>query len=144
MRISNLYLRFLVHLWDQHSEHCQKTIWYTKKSNTYFFRCFRDDRPWLSRSNLTWKSNFISFWACPHHNSSAVQARITKYGQKIHLGTVKIPINFGLDWIDLHFHFQSWNLFYFLLPNLLYPPLQRSILVSPCPSVDRIVSTLYL
>ena len=59
---------------------------------------FGDDGPWPSRSNLTWKSNFTSFWACPPHNSSAVQARITKCGPKMHLSTVKIPINFGLDW----------------------------------------------
>ena len=59
---------------------------------------FRDDRPWPSRSNLIWKSNFTSFWACPHHNSSAVEARITKFGPKMHLSTVNIPINFGYDW----------------------------------------------
>ena len=59
---------------------------------------FWDDRPWPSRSNLTWKSNFTSFWACPPHNSSAVHARITKFGPKMHLSTVKMPINFGQDW----------------------------------------------
>ena len=59
---------------------------------------FGDDRPWSSRSNLTWKSNFTSFWACSHHYSSAIQARITKFGPKMHLRTVKIPTNFGLDW----------------------------------------------
>ena len=32
-------------------------------------------------------------------------------GLKMYLITVKIPTNFGLDWFDLHFHFQSWNLF---------------------------------
>ena len=57
-----------------------------------------DDRPWSSRSNLTWKSNFAPFWACSHHYSSAIQARITKFGPKMHLSTVKIPTNFGLDW----------------------------------------------
>ena len=31
---------------------------------------FGEDRPWSSRSNLTWKSNFTSFWACSHHYSS--------------------------------------------------------------------------
>ena len=56
------------------------------------------DRPWPSRSNLTWKSNFTSFWACPPHNSSAVQARITKFRTKMHLSTVNILNNFGLDW----------------------------------------------
>ena len=59
---------------------------------------FGDDRPWPSRSNLTWKSNFTSFWACPPHNSSAVQARITKFRPKIYLSIVNIPINFGLNW----------------------------------------------
>ena len=59
---------------------------------------FGDDRPWPSMSNLTWKSNFTSFWACPPHNSSAVQARITKFGSKMHLSTVNIPISFGQDW----------------------------------------------
>ena len=59
---------------------------------------FGDDQQWPSRSNLTWKSNFTSFWACPPHNSLAVQARITKFGPKMHLSTVKIPIDFGLDW----------------------------------------------
>ena len=57
-----------------------------------------DDRLWSSRSNLTWKSNFTSFWACSHHYSSAVQVRISKFGPKMHLSTVKIPANFGLDW----------------------------------------------
>ena len=56
------------------------------------------DRSWPSRSNLNWKSNFTSFWVCLPHNSSAVQARITNIGPKMHLSTVKIPMNFGLDW----------------------------------------------
>ena len=54
-----------------------------------------ESRPWGS----TWKSNFTSFWACSHHYSSAIQARITKFGPKMHLSTVKIPTNFGLDWL---------------------------------------------
>ena len=72
-----------------------------------------DDRPWPSRSNLTWKSNFTSFWACLHHNSSAVQTGITKFGPEMHLSTVKIPINFGLDW------FWSSLLFSILKPIFL-------------------------
>ena len=75
---------------------------------------FGDDRSRPSRSNLTWKSNFTSFWACPPHNSSAVRARITKFGPKMHLSTVKIPINFGLDWFyvfififNLETHFST-------------------------------------
>ena len=55
------------------------------------------DRPWPSRSNLTWKSNFTSFWACPDDNLSSVQARVTKFGPKMHLSMVKIPIDLGVD-----------------------------------------------
>ena len=65
-----------------------------------------DDRPGPSRSNLTWKPNFTSFWVCPPHNSAAVQARITKFGLKMHLSTVNIPINFGLDWLIFTFIFN--------------------------------------
>ena len=32
----------------------------------------KGDWLWTSRSNLTWKSNFTSFWACPHDNLSLV------------------------------------------------------------------------
>ena len=56
------------------------------------------DRPWPSRSNLTWKSNFTSFWACPHDNFSLVSVRITKYGPEMHLSMVKKPIVLGVDW----------------------------------------------
>ena len=55
------------------------------------------DRPWTSRSNLTWKSNFTSFWACPPDNLSPTLARITKSGQEMHLSTVKMPIDLGRD-----------------------------------------------
>ena len=33
-----------------------------------------------SRSNLTLRSKFTPFWACLHHISSLIQARITKFG----------------------------------------------------------------
>ena len=73
---------------------------------------FGDDRPWSSRSNLTWKSNFTSFWACSHHYSSAIQARISKFGPKMHLSTVKIPTNFGLDWPALRAGLLCCNFFW--------------------------------
>ena len=72
-----------------------------------------DDRPWPARPNLTWKSNFTPFWACLHHNSSVVPVRINKFGPKMDLNTVKIPINIGLDW------FWSWLSFSTLKPILL-------------------------
>ena len=37
---------------------------------------FGGNRPWPSRSNLRSKSKFAPFWACPHHNSSPIQAGI--------------------------------------------------------------------
>ena len=80
---------------------------------------FGDGRPWSSRSNLTWKSNFTSFWACSHHYSSAIQARITKFGPKMHLSTVKIPTNFGLDWFWSSLSFSILKPIF--LPNLFAP-----------------------
>ena len=56
------------------------------------------DRPWPSRSNLTWKSKFTPFWACPHHNSPPIQARISKFGPEVQNTLVKIPIVLGGDW----------------------------------------------
>ena len=53
------------------------------------------DRPWPSRSNLTWKSKFTPFWPCPHHNSTPIQARITKFGPEVQNTLVKIPIAVG-------------------------------------------------
>ena len=80
---------------------------------------FGDDRPWSSRSNLTWKSNFAPFWACSHHYSSAIQARITKFGPKMHLSIVKIPTNFGLDWFWSSLSFSILKPIF--LPNLFAP-----------------------
>ena len=59
------------------------------------------DRPWPWRSNLTWKSNFTSFWAFPDDNLSSVQARVTKFGPKMHLSMVKIPIDLRV--------YQPWS-----------------------------------
>ena len=54
------------------------------------------DRPWPSRSNLTWKSKFTPFWVCPHHHSPPIQARITKFGPKVQNTLVKFPSFGGL------------------------------------------------
>ena len=78
-----------------------------------------DDLPRSSRSNLTWKSNFTPFWACSHHYSSAIQARITKFGPKMHLSTVKIPTNFWLDWFWSSLSFSILKPIF--LPNLFAP-----------------------
>ena len=56
------------------------------------------DLAWPSRSNLTWKSKFTPFWACPQNNSSPIQARITKFGPEVQNTLVKIHIVFGDNW----------------------------------------------
>ena len=53
------------------------------------------DRTWSSRSYITWKSKFTLFWACPHHNSSPHQTRITKFGPDLQNTLDKIPIVYG-------------------------------------------------
>ena len=70
-----------------------KTPWLGFKIPIYL----RDDLPWPSRSNLTWKLNFTSFWACPHDNLLPISARITKFGPQMHLSMVKILIALGDD-----------------------------------------------
>ena len=54
--------------------------------------------PWPSRSNLTSKSEFTNFWACPDHNSSPIQVRITKFGPEVENSLVKVPIILGGNW----------------------------------------------
>ena len=56
------------------------------------------DWPWPSRSNLTWKSKFTQFWACPHDHPPPVEIRISKFWPIMHISSVKIPVNFGIDW----------------------------------------------
>ena len=70
---------------------------------------FWGDWPWLSRSNLTSKSKFTPFWACPCHNSPPIEVTISKFGTKMHLSTVQIPTNFGIDW--------NWSSIQFLISN---------------------------
>ena len=56
------------------------------------------DQFWPSSSNLTWKSQFTPFWACPHHNSPLFHARITKFAPDVQNTLVKIPIVLGGNW----------------------------------------------
>ena len=64
------------------------------------------DRPWPSRSNLSWKSKFTPFWACPQHNSPPIQARITKFGPAVQNTLNKVP--FVVRAIDLDLQGQIW------------------------------------
>ena len=56
------------------------------------------NRPWTSRSNLTSKSEFTSFWACPDHKSLHIEARITKFGPEVENSLVKVPIVLDGNW----------------------------------------------
>ena len=55
-----------------------------------------DDRPWSSRSNLTSNFKFTPFWACPHHNSSSVEARINKLDQRCKTPWLRSLLFWGL------------------------------------------------
>ena len=59
---------------------------------------FGGNWPWPSRSNLTSKSEFTSFWAFQGHNSSPIQVRITKFGPEVENSVVKVPIILGGNW----------------------------------------------
>ena len=64
----------------------------------FFFFGGGGNWPWPSRSNLTSKSEFTPFWACPDHNSSPIQVRITKFGPEVENSLVKVPIILGGNW----------------------------------------------
>ena len=67
---------------------------------------------WPSRSNLTSKSEFTPFWACPDNYSPPILVRISKFRQQMHFSTVKIPVNSGLDW--------PWTSPSFLIPKFFF------------------------
>ena len=62
------------------------------------------DWPWPSRSNLTWKAKFTPFWPCSRHNSSSIQAKTTKIGQKMQTNLLVVHIVLGGDWLR-----PSWS-----------------------------------
>ena len=68
----------------------------------------RDNWPWPSRSNLTWKWEVTPFWASPYHNSLTIQARTTKFGPEVQNSLVKIPIVLGVDWAS-HVKFNLFS-----------------------------------
>ena len=54
----------------------------------------------------------LSLWVCPRDKSPLIEIRISKFGPKMHLSTVKVPIDFGLDW--------PWSSVSFLISNLCF------------------------
>ena len=73
------------------------------------------DWSWPSRSNLTSKEKNTRFWSCEfvhaisHHR---LKSGFSKFGLKMHLSTVKISTDFGIDWV--------WAWVSFLISNLLF------------------------
>ena len=63
------------------------------------------DWPWTSRLNLTSKSKFAPFWACPRNNLSPVQARTTKFGPEVQNNLVIKTYMFG-GWLNWHVKFN--------------------------------------
>ena len=39
--------------------------------------------PLIFKAKFNFKSQFTTFWACPHHNASPIPARITKLGSDV-------------------------------------------------------------
>ena len=70
---------------------------------------------WLSRTNWTKKVKIYpisGLWVCPGDKSIQNEVRFSKFGPEMHRSTVKVPIDFGIDW--------SWSSVSFLTSNLLY------------------------
>ena len=49
-------------------------------------------------------------WVCPCNKSPPIEVSNSKFGPKMHLSTVKVPIDFGLDWPWSSVSFLIWNL----------------------------------
>ena len=54
----------------------------------------------------------FGLWVCPGDKSIPNKVSLSKFGQKMHFSTDKVPIDFGIDW--------SWSSVSFLASNLLY------------------------
>ena len=54
----------------------------------------------------------FGLWVCPGDKSIPNKVRLSKFGPKMHLSTVKVPIDFGIGW--------SWSSVSFLTSNLLH------------------------
>ena len=79
---------------------------------------FEVDWPWSSRSKSTLNSNITSFWTRLHDKLQDIKVRFSKFGPEMHLSTVKIPLDFELDWLWSSIPFSSFKPIF--LPNLLH------------------------
>ena len=58
---------------------------------------------------LNLKSKF-GLWICPCDKAIEIEVRLFKFGQKMHLSTVKVCIDFGIDWLWCSVLLIIWNL----------------------------------
>ena len=58
--------------------------------------------------------HFFSLWVFPPDKSPLIEVRISKFGPKMHLSTVKVPSNSGIDWPWFSFLFFLFQTIYFL------------------------------
>ena len=54
----------------------------------------------------------LGLWVCPGGKSIPNEVRLSKFGPKMHLSIVKVPIDFGIDWSRSSFSFLTSNLLY--------------------------------
>ena len=47
--------------------------------------CFGEQSTLISKVKFNLKAKFTPFWACPYHNSSPIEARITKFGPDVQI-----------------------------------------------------------
>ena len=74
---------------------------------------FGDDRPWSLRSNLTWKSNFTHFELVHPITHQPFKLESPNLDRKCILALSRSLLILDFIGCDLHFHFQSWNLFFY-------------------------------
>ena len=76
---------------------------------------------WLWPSRLTSKSKFTPFWVCEFvHAISHHWLKDFQIWTKIHLGTVRIPIDFGIDWPQSSVVFLISNQLFFCKLHVSY------------------------
>ena len=106
--------------------------------------------PWPSRLNFNFKVKIypiLSLCACPHDKSLLIDVRISKFGPKIYLSIVYIPIDFGIDWPWSSVSFLISNLFIFyqiwgLLFNCVILYIFSETMTSEC-STSHVVLLIY-
>ena len=81
-------------------------------------------RPWLTfwgwltlifKVKLNFKVKIypsFSLWVCPRHKSQQIVVRISIFEPKMHLSTVKVLIDFGIDWASSSVVFLNSNLLF--------------------------------